>query len=47
MFYKGKKVLITGGTGFIGVNLAQELLKRGARVKITTHNRPLAFFDGC
>ncbi len=43
MFYKGKKVLITGGTGFIGVNLAQELLKRGARVKITTHNRPLPF----
>lgn len=31
---KGKKVLVTGGLGFIGSNLARELLKRGADVTI-------------
>lgn len=33
-FYKGKKILITGGLGFIGSNLAIELVRRGARVTI-------------
>lgn len=33
-FYNKKKVLITGGLGFIGSNLAIELVKRGARVAI-------------
>jgi UDP-glucose 4-epimerase len=32
--YKGKKVLITGGMGFIGSNLAIALMKEGARVTI-------------
>ena len=31
---KGKKVLITGGLGFIGSNLASECVKRGAEVTI-------------
>ncbi len=35
-FWKGKKVLLTGGTGFIGSNLARLLLKKGADVTITT-----------
>ncbi len=31
---KGKQVLITGGLGFLGSNLAHELVKRGAEVTI-------------
>ena len=32
--YKGKKVLITGGLGFIGSNLANVLVKNGAHVTV-------------
>lgn len=32
--YKGKNILITGGLGFIGSNLAIELVKKGANVEI-------------
>lgn len=40
MFYNGKKVLVTGGTGFVGTHFVEELLRRGAEVRITTHQRP-------
>ncbi|MBN2105277.1 SDR family NAD(P)-dependent oxidoreductase [bacterium] len=33
-YWKNKKVLITGGAGFIGSNLAERLVCEGARVKI-------------
>ena len=33
-FYKGKRVLITGATGFIGSHLTERLLKEGADVSI-------------
>lgn len=33
-YYYGKNVLITGGGGFIGSNLAKKLVKIGARVRI-------------
>lgn len=33
-FYAGKKVLITGGCGFIGSNLAIELVRQGAEVTV-------------
>ena len=33
-FWKGKKVLLTGGTGFIGSHTAEILVSRGAKVRI-------------
>lgn len=41
MFYQGKTVLVTGGTGFVGTHIVQELLKQGAYVCIPIHKRPL------
>ena len=34
MTYKDRKILITGGLGFIGSNLAHKLVKQGARVTL-------------
>lgn len=33
-FYKGKKVLVTGGLGFIGLNTCVRLLELGAEVTV-------------
>ena len=33
-FYTGRRVLVTGGTGFIGSNLVAELIGRGAEVAV-------------
>lgn len=41
MFYKGKRVLVTGGTGFVGTHFVQALLDREARVRVAVHQRPL------
>ena len=41
MDFTGKKVLIAGGAGFIGTNLAVALAKRGARLRLTVHDKPL------
>jgi GDP-L-fucose synthase len=46
MFYKDKKVLVTGGTGFVGTNFVEELLRRGAKVRVPIHFRPLLVKDG-
>jgi len=45
MFYQGKKVLVTGGTGFVGTHIVQELLKQDAKVRVPIHKRPLVIKD--
>ena len=37
-FWKNKKVLVTGGNGFIGSNVVEELIRRQAIVVITVQN---------
>jgi nucleoside-diphosphate-sugar epimerase len=44
-FYKGKKVVVTGGSGFVGTHYLIELLERGAIVKTHTHEKPLQIQD--
>ena len=40
-FYKDKKVLITGGLGFLGSNLAVSLVNLGAKVTLFDAMLPL------
>ena len=39
--YRGRRVLVTGGTGFVGRHIASALLAQGARVLVPVHRRPL------
>ncbi len=41
----GARVLVTGGTGFIGSNLIRRLLSEGARVRSTLYKRPAVVND--
>ena len=42
---RGSKVLVAGGTGFIGSNLAMRLLSEGCEVRSTVHDRPILIDD--
>ncbi len=41
MDFAGKKVLVAGGSGFLGTNLALRLADLGARVRVTIHRKGL------
>jgi GDP-L-fucose synthase len=38
--YKGKKILVTGGTGLIGIPLVKMLLEKGAEVRVASLDDP-------
>jgi len=38
--FKGKNILVAGGTGFVGVNLINKLLELDANVRGTIHKKP-------
>lgn len=41
MDFAGKKVLVAGGSGFLGTNLALRLADLGARIRVTIHRKGL------
>ena len=41
MNFFGRKVLVAGGAGLIGTNLALRLASKGARLRLTIHDKPL------
>ena len=38
--FKGKKVLVAGGTGMIGIPLVEMLLEEGAKVRVASLDEP-------
>ncbi len=44
-FYNGKEVLVAGGTGMLGLNVIEQLLPTGAKIRATLHNRKQVIDD--
>lgn len=44
-FFRGKRVLVTGGSGLVGAAFIQQLLDQGAVVRTVVHLRPTPFVD--
>lgn len=45
MFFSGKRILVTGGSGFVGTHFVQALLELGARIRVPIHRRPMIVQD--
>ncbi len=43
--FQGKKILVAGGSGFVGANLVKRLLETGATIRATYHNNPPVIKD--
>jgi GDP-L-fucose synthase len=43
--FRNKRVLVTGGAGFIGTNLIKQLVSMGAEVRATLHDKESQFND--
>ena len=44
-YFKGKKVLITGGAGFFGINFTKRFLELGANVRVSLHKSKPSWKD--
>lgn len=45
MFFSGKRVLVTGGSGFVGTHFVQALLELNAQICVPIHRRPMIIAD--
>jgi len=43
--FKNSKILVTGGSGFIGINLIKRLLNEGANIRATLHSKGPVIID--